>query len=488
MKTLQNIINGLNITQILGDHQHAMIASLEFDSRKVNVNDIFVALKGTQVDGHLYIDEVIEKGAKVIVCEVLPSNLHADVVYIQVEDTTIALGVLASNYYENPTKDLKLVGVTGTNGKTTTTTLLYQLFEKLGYPSVLVSTIRILINGDVYPTNNTTPDIVTLNRIFKEAVDRGCEYAFMEVSSHGIDQNRIAGLHYVVGAFTNITHDHLDYHKTFHNYIQAKKKFFDQLPETSYAISNLDDKNGRVMLQNTKAKKKFFTLKGDAEFKAKILESRLDGMLLDINKNELWTSLIGEFNAYNLLTVYAIAMLLGQDETEVLTSLSTLSNVDGRFQSFRTDAGAVVIVDYAHTPDALLNVINTIESIRTKNEQLITVVGCGGDRDKTKRPEMARIASSRSTLAIFTSDNPRSEDPEAILSDMEKGVEPQFFNRTLKISDRKEAIKTALKMSNKGDIILIAGKGHETYQEIKGERHHFSDVEIAQELSQQLNK
>lgn len=488
MKSLKNIIQNLNIQKTIGNPDEVMINELVFDSRKISSNDIFVAINGTQVDGHQYIDQVINQGAKVIVCENLPAHLESNVIYIQVEDSSIALGVLASNFYDNPTRDLKLIGVTGTNGKTTTTTLLYQLFEKLGYPSVLVSTIQILINGEVYPTNNTTPDIVTLNRIFREAVDRGCEYAFMEVSSHGIDQNRIAGLHYVVGAFTNITHDHLDYHLTFQNYIQAKKKFFDDLPSTSFALANLDDKNGRIMLQNTKATKKYFTLRGDAEFKAKILESRLDGMLLDVNKKELWTSLIGEFNAYNLLTVYAIAILLEQDETEVLTSLSTLSNVDGRFQSFQTQGGAVVIVDYAHTPDALDNVIKTIDSIRTKNEQLITVVGCGGDRDKTKRPLMAKIAASKSTLAIFTSDNPRSEDPEQILADMEKGVEPQFYNRTLKITDRKEAIKTALKMSNKGDIILIAGKGHETYQEINGVRNHFSDVEIAKELSQQLNK
>ena len=488
MKSLKNIIQNLNIQKTIGNPDEVMINELVFDSRKISSNDIFVAINGTQVDGHQYIDQVINQGAKVIVCENLPAHLESNVIYIQVEDSSIALGVLASNFYDNPTRDLKLIGVTGTNGKTTTTTLLYQLFEKLGYPSVLVSTIQILINGEVYPTNNTTPDIVTLNRIFREAVDRGCEYAFMEVSSHGIDQNRIAGLHYVVGAFTNITHDHLDYHLTFQNYIQAKKKFFDDLPSTSFALANLDDKNGRIMLQNTKATKKHFTLRGDAEFKVKILESRLDGMLLDVNKKELWTSLIGEFNAYNLLTVYAIAILLEQDETEVLTSLSTLSNVDGRFQSFQTQGGAVVIVDYAHTPDALDNVIKTIDSIRTKNEQLITVVGCGGDRDKTKRPLMAKIAASKSTLAIFTSDNPRSEDPEQILADMEKGVEPQFYNRTLKITDRKEAIKTALKMSNKGDVILIAGKGHETYQEINGVRNHFSDVEIAKELSQQLNK
>ncbi len=488
MKKLIDIIKHLSIVKIIGDVEDVCINDLIFDSRKVNTDDVFVAVSGTQVDGHLFINQVIEKGVKVIVCEDLPESLSDTVIYIVVEDSSVALGVLASNYYDNPTKDLKLVGVTGTNGKTTTTTLLYELFTKLGYPSVLVSTIKILLNGEVIPTNNTTPDIVTLNKIFREAVDRGCEYAFMEVSSHGIVQNRIAGLHFQIAAFSNITHDHLDYHKTFQNYINAKKKFFDDLPASALALSNLDDKNGRVMLQNTLASKHYFTLKGDAEFKAKILESRFDGMLLEFNQKEFWTSLIGQFNAYNLVCVFGIASLLGQDELEILTTLSTLENVDGRFQTFQTEGGAVIIVDYAHTPDALDNVLKTIESIRTKNEQLITVVGCGGDRDKTKRPEMANISSSKSDLAIFTSDNPRTEDPEVILAEMENGVEPQFYNRTLKITDRKEAIKTALKMSNKGDIILIAGKGHETYQEINGVRNHFSDVEVAKELSQQLNK
>ncbi|ADX67403.1 UDP-N-acetylmuramoyl-L-alanyl-D-glutamate--2,6-diaminopimelate ligase [Weeksella virosa] len=488
MKQLTTILTNLSIIKTIGDAEGVLVGELIFDSRKAKKGDVFVAIKGTQTDGHSYIEQVTEIGVSVIVCEVLPEIQKENIVYVLVEDASIALGVMASNYYDNPTKNLQLVGITGTNGKTTTTSLLYELFTKLGYASVLVSTIQIVVDGDIIPTQNTTPDIVTLNRIFRQAVDKGCEYAFMEVSSHGIVQNRIAGLYFRVAAFTNITHDHLDYHITFQNYIQAKKKFFDELPASTKALVNLDDRNGRVMLQNTVASKHFFTLKGDAEFKGKILESRFDGMLLNFNQQEFWTNLIGQFNAYNLLLVYGIAHLLGQEDTEVLTILSVLGSVEGRFQTFHTQGDRVIIVDYAHTPDALENVLDTIGGIRTKNEQLITVVGCGGDRDKTKRPEMADIAARKSDLAIFTSDNPRTENPEAILADMEAGVEPQFYDKTLKITDRKEAIKTALKMSQKHDIILIAGKGHETYQEINGVRNHFSDVEVAKELSHQLNK
>ncbi len=484
---LQDLLYKVSILETVGNTK-VEVNNVQFDSRKVEEKDVFVAVNGVTVDGHQFIKKAIDLGAKVIVCEILPTELVENITYIQVENSTIALGIIASNYYDNPTKDLKLVGVTGTNGKTTTTTLLYELFTKLGYACALISTIKIVVAGDEMPSTHTTPDILTLNKMFREAVDRGCEYAFMEVSSHGIHQNRIAGLHFEVAGFTNITHDHLDYHKTFANYLAAKKKFFDDLPKTSTAISNADDKNGKVMLQNTVAIKKMYALKTDADFKAKIVESQFDGMQLEFNGKEFWTSLIGRFNAYNLVLVFGIATILGQDEIEVLKALSTLGNVDGRFQTFKTPTGIVVIVDYAHTPDALDNVLSTIESIRTKNEQLITVVGCGGDRDKTKRPEMADIASEKANVAIFTSDNPRTEDPEEILREMEVGVKAQFYNRTLKITDRKEAIKTALKMAAPKDIILIAGKGHETYQEINGVRTHFSDVEIALELSKLLNK
>ena len=487
MRNLVDLLYKVSILETIGTTK-VDVNEIQFDSRKVGNNDVFVAAEGVTVDGHQYIDKAISLGAKVIVCENLPTNLVEGITYVKVENSTIALGIIASNYYGNPTKDLKLVGVTGTNGKTTTTTLLYELFTKLGYACALVSTIKIVIDGEVIPSTHTTPDILTLNKMFREAVNRGCEYAFMEVSSHGIHQNRIAGLHFEIAGFTNITHDHLDYHKTFANYLSAKKKFFDDLPKTSIAISNADDKNGKVMLQNTVATKKMYALRTDADFKAKIIENQFDGMQLEFNGKEFWTSLIGKFNAYNLLLVFGIATILEHDEIEILKALSTLGNVDGRFQTFQTQKGIVVIVDYAHTPDALDNVLNTIESIRTKSEQLITVVGCGGDRDKTKRPEMADIASEKSNVAIFTSDNPRTEDAEEILREMEVGVKPQFYNRTLKITDRKEAIKTALKMAEPKDIILIAGKGHETYQEINGVRTHFSDVEVATELSKLLDK
>ncbi|MBS7333659.1 UDP-N-acetylmuramoyl-L-alanyl-D-glutamate--2,6-diaminopimelate ligase [Faecalibacter bovis] len=487
MRSLKDLLYGVSISQTVG-RTDVSVNEIQFDSRKVKDNDVFVAVRGVTVDGHAYINKAIELGALAVICEEIPTQYDENVTYIQVTDAQIALGVLASNYYDNPTKDLKLVGITGTNGKTTTTTLLYELFTKMGYACALISTIKIVIDGEVIPSTHTTPDILTLNKMFREAVDRGCEFAFMEVSSHGIHQNRIAGLHFSVAGFNNITHDHLDYHVTFANYIAAKKKFFDDLPKSAVAITNIDDKNGLVMLQNTVASKKTYALRTDADFKAKILENQFDGMLLEFNGKEFWTSLIGRFNAYNLLEVFAIASILGQDELQVLTTLSTLKNVDGRFETFKTASGIVIIVDYAHTPDALENVLNTIDAIRTKNEKLITVVGCGGDRDKTKRPEMADIASSQSQVAIFTSDNPRTEDPEVILQEMEAGVKPQFYNRTLKITDRKEAIKTALKMAEPNDIVLIAGKGHETYQEINGVKSHFSDLEVATELSQLLNK
>lgn len=487
MRNLVDLLFKVPILEIIGKNT-VDVNEIQFDSRKVKAQDVFVALNGAEQDGHTYIDRAIELGAIVIVCEIIPAVKQQGITYVMVENTAITLGIMASNYYDNPTKDLQLVGITGTNGKTTTVSLLYDLFTKLGYPCALISTIKIVLDKEEIPTSHTTPDILTLNKIFREAVDRGCEFAFMEVSSHGIHQHRIAGLTFKIAAFSNITHDHLDYHKTFANYIAAKKMFFDNLPKSAIALTNVDDKNGLVMLQNTKATKKSYALKQLADFKGKIIENQFDGMQLVFNDKEFWTNLIGEFNAYNLLTVASIAQLLEQDELQVLTVLSSLDNVDGRFQTFKTTGGIVIIIDYAHTPDALENVLKTIDSIRTKNEKLITIVGCGGDRDTTKRPEMAAIASEQSQIAIFTSDNPRSEDPEQILVDMEKGVKAQYYNRTLKITNRKDAIKTALTMAQPQDIILIAGKGHETYQEIHGVKHHFSDLEVTVELSNLLNK
>lgn len=484
---LFELLKGVSVIEHIGGSD-VEISSVQFDSRKIETGSLFVAQSGTQVDGHHFIESSIAAGAVAVICERKPETIQTDVTYVVVENSSIALGLIASNLYGKPTQELKLIGITGTNGKTTTATLTYELLESLGYASVLVSTIRILVNGKEYPSSHTTPDILTLNKIFREAVDMGCEYAVMEVSSHGIHQNRIAGLNFQIGVFSNITHDHLDYHKTFAEYIKAKKKFFDELPKTAQSLTNIDDKNGIVMLQNSPSKRYSYAMKTDADFKVKVMESQFDGMMLLIDGKEFWTRLIGKFNAYNLLAVYGIARLLGFEQDEVLMHLSKMKNVDGRFQTFISEGGVNAIVDYAHTPDALENVLTTIENIRSGNEKLITVVGCGGDRDKTKRPEMAKIASEQSDLAIFTSDNPRTEDPEAILADMEVGVEPQNFKKTLKITDRKEAIKTALKMAEKGDIVLIAGKGHETYQEIKGVRHHFDDMETVKELSNQLNK
>lgn len=484
---LKDLLYKVELIEVIGNVD-SEINSVEFDSRQVQPGTLFVAQSGTQVDGHDFIQKSAESGAIAIVCERKPAEINPDVTYVVVSNSSIALGIIASNLYGNPTEKLKLIGITGTNGKTTTATLTYNLLESLGFATVLISTIRILVHGSEYQSSHTTPDILTLNKIFNEAVEKGCEFAIMEVSSHGIHQNRIAGLNFRIGVFSNITHDHLDYHKTFAEYIKAKKKFFDELPKSASALTNIDDKNGVVMLQNSPAKRYSYALKTDADFKAKILENQFDGMLLLLDGKEFWTPLIGQFNAYNLLAVYSIVSLLGIHQEEILTHLSKLKNVDGRFQSFKSRGGIVAIVDYAHTPDALENVLNTIQNIRTRNEKLITVVGCGGDRDRTKRPEMGKLAARMSDVAVFTSDNPRSEDPEEILKEMESGVEPQFYSRTLKITDRKEAIKTAYKMAEKGDIILIAGKGHENYQEIKGVKHHFDDLETAQELSNQLNK
>jgi len=459
-----------------------LVNAIEFDSRKVAANTMFVAQKGLVFDGHQFIDKAIELGAVSIVCEELPVDLVENVTYIQVEDADEALAIIASNFYNNPSSKLKLVGVTGTNGKTTIVSLLYSLFQKAGYKTGLLSTVKNLVDAKEYKATHTTPNSVIINRYLNEMVEAGVDYCFMEVSSHGIHQKRTAGLQFVGGVFTNLTHDHLDYHKTFQEYRDVKKIFFDQLPKTAFALVNADDKNGMVMLQNCKAKKYTYALKTMADFKARILENQFSGLLLNVDGNEVWTKLIGSFNAYNLLAVYGTAVLLGLETTEALILLSELQSVSGRFQYFISKEGVTAIVDYAHTPDALKNVLETINDIRTGNEQIITVVGCGGNRDKTKRPVMGNIASQLSTQVIFTSDNPRNEDPQIILNEIEAGVEPQNYKKTISVLDRAQAIKTATKLANAGDIILIAGKGHETYQEVKGERTHFDDYEKITQL------
>lgn len=464
------------------------IGQIHFDSRKVTDGDVFVAIRGSVSDGHEFIEKAINLGAVAIVCDELPEVIVTGITYVQVSDTNSAMAFMAANFYGNPSQNLKLVGITGTNGKTTVASLLYQLFKKAGFKTGLISTVKIMVDDTEYKATHTTPDSVTINRYLAEMTEIGCEYCFMEVSSHGIHQRRTEGLHFTGGVFTNLSHDHLDYHHDFAEYRDVKKMFFDNLPSSAFALSNVDDKNGMVMLQNTRARKLTYALKTYAEYKAQILENQLTGLLLKVNDSEVWTRLIGAFNAYNLLAIYGTAVELGLEKLEVLRLLSELESVSGRFQFIVSDTKVTAIVDYAHTPDALENVLKTIYEIRTKNEQLITVVGCGGDRDKTKRPIMAAIATTVSDKVILTSDNPRSEDPEEIISDMEKGVEPQNHRKTVAITDRKQAIKLACQLANPNDIILIAGKGHETYQEIKGVRYDFDDMAIVKELLQQLNK
>ena len=487
MKLLKDILYKVGIEAVHGATD-ITISKIEFDSRKIELNDVFVAIKGTLSDGHHFIDKALNLGAIAVVCEEFPDVIVNGVTYIKVKDTNGALAFLAANYYENPSENIRLIGVTGTNGKTTIASLLYQLFKKAGYKVGLLSTVKILVDETEYKATHTTPDSLTLNFYLDQMIQEGCEFCFMEVSSHGIHQKRTEALHFTGGVFTNLSHDHLDYHKTFAEYRDVKKLFFDNLPKDAFAITNVDDKNGAVMLQNTKAKKLTYALKSYADYKAQILENQLSGLLLKINDNEVWVKLIGSFNAYNLLAIYGVAVELGIENVEALRLLSELESVSGRFQFIVSEANITAIVDYAHTPDALENVLKTIEDIRTKNEQLITVVGCGGDRDKTKRPIMAHIASSLSDKAIFTSDNPRTENPETIIEEMEQGVEPQNFKKTISILDRKQAIKTACQFANPNDIILIAGKGHETYQEINGVRHDFDDLKMVTELLQQLNK
>ncbi|WP_426431375.1 UDP-N-acetylmuramoyl-L-alanyl-D-glutamate--2,6-diaminopimelate ligase [Winogradskyella sp. HB-48] len=487
MKILKDILYKVTINAVVGSTS-ATVNKVEFDSRKVESNDVFVAIRGTITDGHKYIEKAIEDGAIAVVCEVLPETLHDGITYVEVANSNQALAFMAANYFEHPSENLKLVGVTGTNGKTTVTSLLYQLFKKAGYKVGLLSTVKIMVDNTEYKATHTTPDSLTINKYLKLMNEEGVEFCFMEASSHGIHQSRTEGLKFSGGVFTNLSHDHLDYHESFAEYRDVKKSFFDHLPKDAFALSNMDDKNGLVMLQNTEAKKYTYALKNYADYRAQILENEFSGLLLKVNESELWTKLIGSFNAYNILAIYGAAELLGLEKDEILRLISELDNVSGRFQYFISDEKITAIVDYAHTPDALKNVLETINSIRTKNEQLITVVGCGGDRDKTKRPKMAHIASALSTKVIFTSDNPRSEVPEAIIEDMEKGVEPQNFKKIVSITDRKQAIKTACQMAEAKDIILIAGKGHETYQEIKGERFDFDDYKTVQEFLKMMKK
>lgn len=484
---LRDILYRASIEAVKGATDIA-INKIEFDSRLITKGDAFVAIRGTVSDGHDFIEKAISLGAVAIVCETMPENITEGVTYVEAKSASAVLAHMAANYYGNPSQNVKLVGITGTNGKTTIASLLYQLFKNAGYKTGLLSTVKILVDETEYKATHTTPDSLTINRYLKEMEEVGCEFCFMEVSSHGIHQNRTAGLEFAGGVFTNLSHDHLDYHSSFAEYRDVKKRFFDELPKGSFGLVNVDDKNGLIMLQNTKAKKLTYALKTYADYKAQILENQLSGLLLKINEQEVWVKLIGTFNAYNLLAIYATAINLGLENQEVLRLMSELESVSGRFQFIVTDTKITAIVDYAHTPDALENVLSTIENIRTRNEQLITVVGCGGDRDKTKRPVMAHIASNMSDKAIFTSDNPRSEVPEDIIEDMEKGVEPQNYKKTIAVVDRKQAIKIACQLARPNDIILIAGKGHETYQEIKGERFHFDDMETVKEILAQLNK
>ncbi|RPG38116.1 MAG: UDP-N-acetylmuramoyl-L-alanyl-D-glutamate--2,6-diaminopimelate ligase [Muricauda sp. TMED12] len=487
MKLLKDILYGVSLSAVSGD-TNVMVNNVHFDSRKVEMDDVFVAVRGTVTDGHEYIQKAVDSGARAIVCEELPEIMVNGVTYLQVTDCNSALAIIASNFYDNPSKNLKLVGVTGTNGKTTVTTLLYNLFKKAGFKVGLISTIKVLVDEKEYKTSHTTPDVLTINDYLSKMNDVGVEFCFMEVSSHGIDQKRAQGLRFEGAIFTNLSHDHLDYHKTFAEYRDTKKKLFDGLPKTAFALVNIDDKNGLVMLQNTKAKKYTYALKSFADYRAQILEKQFNGQLLKIDDNELWTKLIGDFNAYNLLAIYATADILGLEKLETLRLMSELENVDGRFQYFISKEKITAIVDYAHTPDALKNVLVTINALRTGNENVITVVGCGGDRDKSKRPVMGYIASEMSNQAIFTSDNPRTESPSAIIKEMEAGVEPQNTRKVLSIENRRQAINTACKLAMANDIILVAGKGHETYQETNGVRVDFDDFKEIKEALESLKK
>lgn len=481
MKKLQDILYKSGATEITGS-LNKDIANITFDSREVKQGSLFIAITGTISDGHNFIEMAIEKGASAIVCTKKSQITHPEVTYIVVDDSSKTLGFIAANYYNNPSSDLIITGVTGTNGKTTIVTLLFNLFRDMGFSVGMISTINNRINNTIIPSTHTTPDAISLNKLFKQMVDAGCEYVFMEVSSHAIAQNRIAGIDFKIGVFTNITHDHLDYHKTFKEYISAKSAFFTQLPKESFAITNSDDKNGMVMLQNSAAKKLKYGLTTMADYKGKIIENTIEGMQLQIDGNDIFTLLCGKFNAYNILAVYAVANLLHNNKEEILIGISKLSGAEGRFDTLKSKSGITAIIDYAHTPDALKNVLETINALRTHNEQLIAIVGAGGNRDKSKRPEMANIASLLSSKLILTSDNPRNENPDAILDDMVVGLDPAKKNNTMVITDRKQAIVTGWNLAKEGDIILIAGKGHEKYQDIAGVKHPFDDKKIISEL------
>ena len=480
---LQEILYGVSIVNLVGNTNRDVHA-LSFDSRHVVADSIFFAIKGSLSDGHVYISQTVKAGATVVICEVMPEEFQENVTYIEVLDSHIALGKMAANFYGNPSTKIQLIGITGTNGKTTIATLLFKLYRELGYQVGLISTVQNQINETIIPATHTTPNPIALNELLNQMVDTGCVYCFMEVSSHAVSQHRIEGLHFTGGVFSNLSHDHLDFHKTFDNYLKAKKAFFDGLPKSAFALVNADDKNGVVMLQNTKASKKTYALKQMADFKARIIENRFSGLNLEIDQVDVFFKLVGSFNAYNLLAVYGTAMLLGEDKLNVLTLLSSLTGAEGRFDYVSNNQNIIGIVDYAHTPDAVQNVLSTIQDIRKGTEQVITIIGCGGDRDKTKRPIMAQVACDWSDKVILTSDNPRTEDPQAIVREMEVGVSPTNRRKTLTIVDRKEAIKTACHLAKPGDIILLAGKGHEKYQEINGVRYHFDDKEV---LMEQLN-
>jgi UDP-N-acetylmuramoyl-L-alanyl-D-glutamate--2,6-diaminopimelate ligase len=481
LKKLKDILYKANLTKAVGSTE-IDICDVQFDSRLVKHNFLFIAVKGTLTDGHLHIDDAIEKGAAAIVCQQLPEKILKEITYIEVADSAYASGIIASNFFDNPSGKLKLIGITGTNGKTTTASLLYKLFRKLGYKAGLLSTVVNKINDEDIAATHTTPDALQLNMLLNKMVEQECSHCFMEVSSHAVVQNRIAGIHFSGAVFTNITHDHLDFHKTFNDYIQAKKGFFDMLPHTAFALVNNDDANGKIMIQNTRASKNTYSVSSAADFHAKILENQFTGLQMKIDGFDVWCKLVGNFNAYNLLAIYATALLLGEEKTRVLTEISSLEAVDGRFEIIRSDNNITAIVDYAHTPDALINVLSTIRSSISGQEQIITVFGCGGDRDAKKRPVMGRIASQLSEKVIVTSDNPRSEDPEKIISQIIEGVDILNQKKVLVIENRKEAIKTACALAKGGDIILVAGKGHENYQEIKGVKHHFDDKEVLREI------
>lgn len=481
MKKLQDILYGVAIESIIGSTLVG-VESIQFDSRKVKKGALFVAQKGVVTDGHEFILSALSKGAVAIICEHLPEECKKGIVYVVVENASKALGRVAANYYDNPSQKLSLVGVTGTNGKTTIASLLFELFTALGYPSGLISTVKISYQNKNWDNSLTTPDALSLNRHLSEMVLAGVSHCFMEVSSHGIAQHRTAGLCFSGGVFTNLTHDHLDYHGDFKTYRDIKKIFFDQLPKAAFALTNLDDKNGAFMLQNSKAKIYSYALKQHADYKAQILECEFSGMLLKIEGHEVWTNLVGEFNTQNLLAIYAVAELLGESSMDILKQLSLLKPTPGRFETFQSDEGITVVIDYAHTPDALGNILETINKIRTKNETLITIVGCGGNRDREKRPMIGKKAAALSDKVIFTSDNPRDEDPALIISEIMGGVAPEDFKKILKVTQREEAIVVAGNLANQGDIVLIAGKGHETYQEIEGKKIPFNDLEIAQKI------